>query len=203
MATVASGASMSLDGFIADPSGEVGPLFDWYFSGDVEVPTAGPWVFKTSEASARVLRGMIENCGALVVGRGEFDKTRGWGGRHPMGAPVFVVTHKAPEEWPFPETSPAGDAPFTFVTDGIASAIDQAKKVAGGKVVAVNPGSIAGQVLAARLLDEVWIALVPVLLGDGIRYFGDLERPPVKVETPQVIEAEGVTHLTYRVRHNA
>jgi dihydrofolate reductase len=193
---------MSLDGFIADPSGEVGPLFDWYFNGDVEVPTAGPWVFKTSEPSARLLRGMIENCGALVVGRGEFDKTQGWGGRHPMGAPVFVVTHEAPAAWPFPETPPDQAAPFTFVTDGIESAIEQAKKVVGQKVVAVNPGSIARQALEARLLDEVWIALVPVLLGDGIRYFGDVEKAPVKLETPQVIEAEGVTHLTYRVRYD-
>src|SRR5919197_5351688 len=193
---------MSLDGFIADPSGDVGPLFDWDFSGDVEVPTAGPWVFKTSEASARLLLEMIETFGSLVVGRGEFDKTRGWGGRHPMGAPVFVVTHQAPRDWPFPETPPAEDAPFTFVTDGIESAIEQAKKVVGQKVVAVNPGSIARQVLEARLLDEVWIALVPVLLGDGVRYFGDVEKAPVKLETPQVIEAEGVTHLTYRVRYD-
>ena len=119
-----------------------------------------------------------------------------------MGAPVFVVTHQAPRDWPFPETPPAEDAPFTFVTDGIESAIEQAKNVAGEKVVAVNPGSIARQALEARLLDEVWIALVPVLLGDGIRYFGDVEKAPVKLETPQVIEAEGVTHLTYRVRYD-
>ena len=194
---------MSLDGFIADPSGEVGPLFDWYFNGDVEVPTAGPWVFKTSEPSARLLRGMIENCGALVVGRGEFDKTQGWGGRHPMGAPVFVVTHEAPAAWPFPETPPDQAAPFTFVTDGIESAIEQAKRVAGDKVVAINPGSIARQVLDARLLDEVWIAQVPVLLGDGIRYFGEVRNPPVMLETPRVVEADGVTHLTYRVRYDA
>jgi dihydrofolate reductase len=203
MAKVASGAAMSLDGFIADPSGEVGPLFDWYFSGDVEVPTAGRWVFKTSQASARVLRGEIEHCGALVVGRGEFDKTQGWGGHHPMGAPVFVVTHQAPAAWPFPQTPPAEDAPFTFVTDGIESAIQQAKRVAGDKVVGVNPGSIARQVLGARLLDEVQVALVPVLLGDGIGYFGDVEKPPVMLETPLVIEADGVTHLTYRVRYDA
>jgi dihydrofolate reductase len=200
VATVASGAAMSLDGFIADPSGDVGPLFEWYFSGDVEVPTAGPWVFKVSEPSARVLRGMLENCGALVVGRGEFDKTHGWGGRHPMGAPVFVLTHQPPDTWPFPDTPEAADMPFTFVTDGIGSAIAQAKEVAGDKTVAVNPGVVARQALDAGLLDEVWIALVPVLLGQGIRYFGDLGDPPVMFETPRVVEADGVTHLTYRVR---
>src|SRR5438477_4198257 len=81
MGTVNAGAAMSLDGFIADPSGEVGPLFDWYFNGDVEFPTAGGrWVFKTSEASARHLREIWNSAGALVVGRGEFDNTRAWGG---------------------------------------------------------------------------------------------------------------------------
>ena len=87
MGTVNAGASMSLDGFIADPSGEVGPLFDWYFNGDVEFPTAGGrWVFKTSEASARHLREIWNRAGALVVGRGEFDKTQAWGGLHPLGS---------------------------------------------------------------------------------------------------------------------
>jgi dihydrofolate reductase len=200
MTAVASGAAMSLDGFIADPSGEVGPLFDWYFNGNVEVATAGHWVFKTSEASADVLRGMMEDCGALVVGRGEFDKTQAWGGRHPMGAPVFVLTHEAPAAWPFPETPYREDEPFTFVTDGIQSAIAQAKAAAGDKVVAVNPGSIARQCLEAGLLDEVWIALVPVLFGEGVRYFGDLDATPVMLESPRVIEGDGVTHLTYRVR---
>jgi dihydrofolate reductase len=198
--TVASGAAMSLDGFIANPSGEVGPLFDWYFNGDVEVPTAGHWVFTTSEPSADLLRRMIADCGALVVGRGEFDKTHGWGGRRPMGAPVFVLTHEAPDAWPFPETPFPEEEPFTFVTDGIEPAIDKAKAVAGDKVVAVNPGSIARQTLEAGLLDEVWVSLVPVLLGDGIRYFGELGNPPVLLGTPRVVEADGVTHLIYRVQ---
>src|ERR687887_902318 len=165
MATVASGAAMSLDGFIADPSGDVGPLFEWYFNGDVEIPTAGPWVFKVSEPSARVIRRMMENCGALVVGRGEFDKTHGWGGRHPMGAPVFVLTHQPPDAWPFPDTPEAEDMPFTFVTDGIGSAIAQAKEVAGEKTVAVNPGVVAKQALEAGLPHEGGVALGPGLPG--------------------------------------
>ena len=93
MGTVSAGAAMSLDGFIADPSGDVGPLFDWYFNGDVEFPTVGGrWVFKTSEASAKHLREIWNSAGALVVGRGGFDKTQAWGGLHPLGVPVFVLT---------------------------------------------------------------------------------------------------------------
>ena len=201
MGTVNAGAAMSLDGFIADPSGEVGPLFDWYFNGDVEFPTAGGrWVFKTTEASARHLREIWNSAGALVVGRGEFDKTQAWGGLHPLGVPVFVLTHRPPAGWPFPETPPAEEAPFTFVTDGIESAIMQARAVAGDKVVGLNPGSIAGQALNAGLLDEVWVELVPVLLGDGIRFFGDVAKPPASFNDPRVIEGNAVTHLIYTIR---
>jgi dihydrofolate reductase len=204
MGTVNAGAAMSLDGFIADPSGEVGPLFDWYFNGDVEFPTAGGrWVFKTSEASARHLREVWTSAGALVVGRGEFDKTQAWGGLHPLGVPVFVLTHRPPAEWPFPETPPPEEVPFTFVTDGIESAIAQAQAVAGDKVVGLNPGSIAGQALNAGLLDEAWIELVPVWLGDGIRLFGDVVKPPVLFEDPRVIEGNAVTHLMYKLRRQA
>jgi dihydrofolate reductase len=204
MGTVDAGAAMSLDGFIADPSGEVGPLFDWYFNGDVEFPTVGGrWVFKTSEASARHLREVWASAGALVVGRGEFDKTQAWGGLHPLGVPVFVLTHRPPAEWPFPETTPAEEAPFTFVTDGIESAIAQAQAVAGDKVVGLNPGSIAGQALNAALLDEAWIELVPVWLGDGIRFFGDVVKPPVLFEDPRVIEGNAVTHLIYKLKRQA
>jgi dihydrofolate reductase len=204
MGTVNAGAAMSLDGFIADPSGEVGPLFDWYFNGDVEFPTVGGrWVFTTSEASARHLREVCTSAGALVVGRGEFDKTQAWGGLHPPGVPVFVLTHRPPAEWPFPETTPAEEAPFTFVTDGIESAIAQAQAVAGDKVVGLNPGSIAGQALNAGLLDEAWIELVPVWLGDGIRFFGDVVKPTVLFEDPRVIEGNAVTHLIYKLKRQA
>jgi dihydrofolate reductase len=204
MGTVSAGAAMSLDGFIADPSGDVGPLFDWYFNGDVEFPTVGGrWVFTTSEASAKHLREIWNSAGALVVGRGEFDKTQAWGGLHPLGVPVFVLTHGPPAEWPFPETPPTEEAPFTFVTDGIESAIAQAKAAAGDKVVGVNPGSIAGQTLNAGLLDEVWVELVPVLLGDGIRFFGDVAKPPVLFENPRVTQGDAVTHLIYTIKRDA
>ncbi|HSO55217.1 MAG TPA: deaminase, partial [Actinomycetes bacterium] len=126
MGKVVSQASMSLDGYIADPSGNVGPLFDWYGNGDVEVTGADPdRVFRVSAASAAYLRDAWANAGASVIGRRLFDLTNGWNGKPPVGEAVFVVTHRPPEDWDFP------DAPFTFVPDGVASAVAQAKELAG------------------------------------------------------------------------
>ena len=107
--------------------------------------------------------------------------------------PVFVVTHTVPEGWP------RGGVPFTFVTDGIESAISQAK-AAGEKYVAVASASIAQQCLNAGLLDEITVSLVPVLLGEGIRWFDNLACGSARLEGPRVIEGTGVTHLYYRVR---
>jgi dihydrofolate reductase len=195
MATVMAEMSMSLDGFIADPSDRVGPLFDRYGTGDVEVPTAVPerWTFRTSEASAAHLRDLLDSVGALVEGRRVFDVAGGWGGKHPLGAPVFVVTHSVPEGWP------REDAPFTFVTDGIESAIAQAKAVAGDAIVGVGGADIAQQCLNAGLLDEIRVDLVPVLLGQGIPFFANLANGPVRLEGPTLIEGDRVTHLYYRV----
>lgn len=198
MATVVADMSMSLDGFIADPSDNVGPLFDWFLHGEVTVPSADPrWSFHTTEASAAHLRNALANVGALVCGRRLFDLAGGWGGSHPMGVPVFVVTHTVPDGWP------RADAPFTFVTDGLESAIAQAKATAGAKIVAVASPTVAQQCLNAGLLDEISVSLVPVLLGAGIRFFDNLAGAPVALEDPRVIEGAGVTHLTYHVRQAA
>jgi hypothetical protein len=112
MATEFADMSMSLDGFVADPDDRVGPLFDWYGNGDVEVPTAFPdrWTFRTSEASARYLRQAMHRMGALVAGRRLFD-VGGWGETgQPWGVPLFVVTHSVPEWWPRADAP----VPFTF-----------------------------------------------------------------------------------------
>ena len=197
MSKVFTGATMSLDGYIAGPD-ETGfeHLFKWYGNGEVEVPTAQPErTMRMSPVNAEYFRNLIEMTGALVVGRRLFDLTSGWGGNHPMGAPVVVVTHSVPEGWP------REDAPFTFVTDGIERAIEVAKGLAGDKVVGVNGGTIASQCLNAGLLDEVWIDLAPVLLGGGTRFFDQLNDAPVELEGPvSVVEGTGVTHLRYRVR---
>lgn len=195
MAIVYSRFSMSLDGFIADPEDRVGPLFDWYASGDVEVrPPGYPITFRMSEASARYWHDTT-NEGAFVCGRRLFDHTNGWGGNPPMGSPTFVVTHRPPPaDWP-----PHPDAPFTFVTDGLDSAMERAEAAANGGDVGVAGADIAQQCLREGLLDEVRVDLVPVLLGTGIRYFDHLD-PTIMLDDPQVVEGVRVTHLRYRVR---
>jgi dihydrofolate reductase len=195
---VFTGASMSLDGYISGP-GETGfeHLFKWYGNGDVVVPTTNPELtMHMSAVSAEHFRNIIDMTGALVVGRKLFDSMGGWGGNHPMGRPVVVLSHSVPDGWP------REDAPFTFVTDGIESAIEQAKNLAGDKAVGVNGGTIARQCVDARLLDEIWVDLVPVLLGGGTPFFDELVSAPVELEGPtSVVEGTDVTHLRYRVRY--
>jgi dihydrofolate reductase len=111
---------------------------------------------------------------------------------------VVVVTHSVPEGWP------REDAAFTFVSDGIQSAIRTAREIAGDKGVGVNGGTIARQCLDAGLLDEIWLDLVAVLLGGGTPFFEQLRSAPVALEGPvSVTEDTDVTHLRYRVRRAA
>jgi dihydrofolate reductase len=187
---------MSLDGFIAHPDDSVDHLFDWYFNGDVDVPTAVPdFVFHTSETSARHIREGFAQVGALVSGRRLFDHTNGWNGVHPVGAPVVVVSHTVPEDW----KAAHPDAPFTFVGD-VETAIAKAKDIAGDKNVAVAGPNVIQQCINLDLMDEVVVSLIPVLIGEGIPFFGKLVKPPVKLDGPRVVEGEGVTHLYYTVK---
>ena len=195
MAKVIAAAAMSLDGFIADESDAVGPLFDWYNNGDVEITGADPdRVFHVTRSTADYLRATWPSIGAAVIGRRLFDQTNGWNGRPAIGDAVFVVTHKPPTDWRY------RDAPFTFVTDGLASAIAQAKAFAGDRNVPLTAGNLTGQAVAAGLVDELAVALAPVVLGSGIRFFGDYAASPVLLEDPWVIQGDRVTHLHYRVR---
>jgi dihydrofolate reductase len=202
MGKVSTGLSMSLDGFIAGPNdgperplGEGGErLFAWYSAGDTEYRLPGTeMVFRVSPQSAELLREAHSKMGAFVTGRRTFDITNGWGGSPPLGVPTFVVTHTVPQEWVYE------GSPFTFVTDGVESAVEQAKKAAGDKDVAVGAASIAQQCLRAGLLDEIHVDLVPVLLGGGVRLFDHLGPEPIELERTRVIEAPDVTHLTFRV----
>jgi dihydrofolate reductase len=185
--------STSLDGFIADPHDQVGPLMDWYNNGDVEVrPPGYPITFRMSAASAAYWN---ENAteGAFITGRRLFDFTKGWGGRPPNNSPTFVVTHRPPPaDWP-----PVPDAPFTFVGD-LETAMKLAREAAGDGDVGVAGANIAQQCLNAGYLDEVRVDLVPVLLGAGIRYFDNLDAS-VELDDPQVVQGTRVTHLRYRV----
>jgi dihydrofolate reductase len=202
MGKVATGLSMSLDGFIAGPNdgpgsplGEGGErLFAWYSSGDTEYRLPGTeMVFRISPQSAELLREAHSKMGAFVTGRRTFDITNGWGGSPPLGVPTFVVTHTVPQEWVYE------GSPFTFVTDGIESAVEQAKAIAGENDVAVAAASIVQPCIRAGLLDEIHIDLVPVLLGEGVRLFDHLGTGPIELESKEVVEAPDVTHLTFRV----
>jgi len=193
---------MSLDGFIAgphdspaNPLGDGGKrLFDWYESGDTDLRLPGSdMVFKTSRASAELLRGTWSKIGAMVCGRRMFDIAGAWGGNPPGGENCFVVTHSVPVEWA------RRGSPFTFVTDGIESAVRQARIAAADRDVSISSASIAQQCISIGLLDEIQIDLVPVLLGGGIRLFDHLGAEPVQLERRRVIEASGVTHLVFRV----
>jgi dihydrofolate reductase len=201
MGKVTFNMTMSLDGFVAGPNdgpenglGDGGDvLFNWYFSGDTDVPISdGQMVLKVSSQSAEILHEAFGTYGAGVWGRRTFDIAKAWGG-HPPGSPCFIVTHTVPQEWV------KEGSPFTFVTDGVESAIRQAKQAAGDKDVVICTPSILQQCLRAGLVDEIHVDVVPVLLGSGVQLFDSLSAGPIELESIRVIGAPGVTHLGFRV----
>jgi len=205
--------TMSLDGFVAgpkqseqDPLGVGGlELHNWI------VPLAAFREMHGEEggevnASTPVVKGMFENVGATVMGRNMFGGGPGpwgenpwngwWGDDPPYHHPVFVLTHHAREPLEM-----QGGTTFHFVTEGIESALQQAKEVAGGKDVWLGGGaSVAQQYLAAGLIDEMEISVVPLFLGEGARLFDNLGAANLELEQIRAIEAPGVTHLKYRVQ---
>jgi dihydrofolate reductase len=187
--------SMSLDGYVADLNHGVTEVFDWYFSGNVEVQAGGsdPMTFKVSGPSAEHVRGLTSGLGAVLTGRRTFEVAHGWGGNHSWG-PAFVLTHHIPAGWPRP------DSTVHFVTDGIESAVSQAKAAAAGKSVGVHGADTIQQLLNAGLLDEISVDVASVLLGSGIRLFDHLASTPSVLGNPTVTQGVGVTHLRYPVR---
>ena len=203
MAKVIVALTMSLDGFIADRNDGVERIFGWYFDGDTQIrpyrEAADRGVpvppFKLSGSSAEVFSDLVENGGAVVTGRRTYDIAGAWDGNGPLpGLPLFVVTHHVPDH------VPRGESRYTFVTDGVASAIEQAKAAAGDKYVSLMGSSVPQQCLRAGLVDEIQIHLVPVLLGAGIRLFDHLGTEHIDLETVRIVDSPGVTHLRYRVR---
>jgi len=190
--------SMSLDGFIAGPNDAPGNplgdgggrLFAWWTAGSERI--GGDDRFRPPARSQAVVRESFD-CGAIIAGRRWFDIAHGWGGHHPVGAPFFVLTHTPPERWVGPGTD------GTVVTDGIESALEQARAVAGTRDVSVGAANVAQQYLRAGLLDEIRINLVPVLLGGGVRLLDNLEGHQFELQCTRVVESDGVTHLRYRV----
>ena len=198
MSRVVANASMSLDGYIAKQDNSIGRLFDWLQNGDVEIPTASDGItLHLSRASADYWARWVASLGALVCGRTLFDFTGGWGGRHTMDVPVVVVTHTVPTAWV--EAHP--DAPFHFVTTGVEAAVAKARELAADGDVAVTAGTIAGQALELGLLDEIAVDLVPVVMGGGRRFFGDIPVADHVLGDPTiVVQGDRVTHLLMPAR---
>ena len=191
MAKVFFDISMSLDGFITaanrtpeQPLGDGGErLHEWAFGED--------------ERNQQLMSDALGSLGAVITGRRNYDDAVPWWGADgptgPARRPVFVVTHEAPKE------SPEGGV-YTFVTDGLESALEQARAVAQDKDVTVMGGANIGrQYIAAGLVDEISIHLVPVLFHSGTRMFENLSSEHIELEPVEVIETPSATHLRYRV----
>jgi dihydrofolate reductase len=203
MSKVIIDMTMSLDGYVAGPNdGKAHPLgehggmhiFDWYTSGpmlpgDLDILHPSPGIDR------EVVEEMFAESGAFIFGRRTYDITNGWDGRHPVnGVPVFVLTHKPPRA----EDVPKGPSNLTFVTDGIASAVRQAKAVAGGKHVKLGGASPGKQALEAGLVDEILVHIAPWLLGGGVSLFGSLPSG-IGFEIVSVRPSSLATHIRYRV----
>jgi dihydrofolate reductase len=205
--------SVSLDGFVAganqseeNPLGEGGErLHDWVVGLAAWRQAHGYEGGEVNE-SARIVEESRANVGAGVMGRNMFGPVGGgawggepwqgwWGDDPPYHYPVFIVTH-----YPRDPVEMEGGTTFHFVTDGIESALEHARKAAGGKDVMLWGGAqVVNQYLAAGLLDELELHVVPVLLGGGARLFADLGDAEVQLEQVRAVEAPGVTHLKYRM----
>jgi dihydrofolate reductase len=212
MGKVVLDISSSLDGFVAGPSpsrelplGEGGEsLHEWIVALASWRERHGKSGGATNPDDDLVSEGLA-SAGAILMGRRMFSGGEGpweddsnagswWGDETPFGVPVFVLTHHLRE----PLTKADGTT-FTFVTDGVGSAVEHARAAAGDRNVSVAGGaSVAQQALNAGLLDELEIHLVPVLLGGGTRLLDGLD-PKIKLERVRVVDSPAVTHLRYRV----
>lgn len=194
MGKVITQFTMSLDGFIADPQDDVGRLLRWYFQGDTDFPVPGSGMnFKLSQASAALLQREWGAFGAIVTGRRDFDVSKAWGGKPPLAVPTFIITHHPPQEWLYP------GSPFTFVTEGVAHAIELAQAAVGTRDIALSGTQIVQQGFQAGLVDAIYIDLAPLLLGTGIRLFDHLGVTPIDLAITEVVAGRGVTHLRYQV----
>jgi dihydrofolate reductase len=190
--------SMSLDGFIAGPNegpgnglGDGGHrLHEWFFTGADAYESGVPG--RPSGVNGQVVDEFMST-GAVVAGRGTFEPAGGWGGDHHDGVPIWVLSRREPGidvgQWPL----------VTYVTD-IRTAMTEGKRAAGDKNVLVHGAATAQLALAAGLLDELEIHLIPVLLGQGRRLFDNLAPEHIELERTRILDGPGVTHMHYRVR---
>jgi dihydrofolate reductase len=199
MSKVIVDMGMSLDGFAAGPNAGPHNLGDggtrihrWVYDFAAWRELQGGKVNRDDE----VVGELSARVGAYVMGRRRFEEGEmGWPDPPPFGAPVFVLTHHAREPW-----VRQGGTTFTFVTDGIESALERAKAAAGHKDVRIAGGAdTVGQFLEAELVDELQIHLAPMLLGEGVRLFDQIEPKRIELEKTRVIDSPRVTHLAYRL----
>jgi dihydrofolate reductase len=199
MGKVVVDLSVSLDGFVAGPEdsqelplgrgGEA--LFAWMNAGPEENRVHR--YLRPPEASRAVVDEWTTDFGAIVTGRRTFDIANGWKDGHPIDVPIFVLTHAAP-------TSGEWSERVVFVTEGLDRALELAREAAGEKHVSVCAGNVVSQLLRTRQLDEIRLSLVPVLLGDGVRFLDQIGAAPVQLEQVRVIASDQVTHLSYAVK---
>lgn len=202
MGTVAIDKSVSLDGFITGPNprpeaglGDGGErIFEWMMA----AAPNGESSQEMNDAWDQLFGDTFTSTGAVIMGRKSFDiidNPNGWVA--PDGTaftwPVFVLTH-----YPM-KNETKGQTPFTFVSDGIESALQQAREMAGNKNIGLHGASVAQQFLKAGLVDEIHLHVVPVLLGDGVRLFDHLGADHIELEQTRHLETPGVTHLSYRI----
>jgi dihydrofolate reductase len=197
MATVLMHAVVSVDGYIADENDDPGPLFDWYFNGDLPIVDesleARHAPFRIGRRSHEYVASMWGGIGATIQGRHLFDLTNGWEARPPAGDHLLVVSHRPkPDGW-----HPEADVPFL---DDVAAAVEDAKRRAGDRTVAVCAGDVGGQALALGLVDEVLMDVVPVVFGRGKSYFGRIDSQHLLEDPAVVIQGDRVLHLRYPVR---
>ena len=189
MARVICDISTSLDGYVTGPNdSRENPFGDG-------AEMLHDWIFDAATDEDRaLLQETLDSVGAVVMGRKSFDKNAGdggWGDRGPLGdAPCFVVTHREPTGW--------HPAVFTFVTDGVVSALEQAKDAAGDKVVALHGASVMQQALPLGLVDEIRVHVMPVLLGGGTPLFASLDSS-IRLERTLALVTPAATHLGFRV----
>jgi dihydrofolate reductase len=195
MARVVLQAVVSVDGYIAYPDDSVGPLFDWYGNGDVTVQANEAWAFRVSRASADYVKLFWDAIKVTVIGRHLFDTTDGWAGVPAAGEELVVVTHRPlPDQWRarFP------DAPF-HTADSVEAGIARAKDLAGDGLVCVTAGDVGGQAFSAGLVDEVAMDVVPVVLGEGKRFFGGHTGTVLLGDPDMIVPGDRVLHLHYTV----
>lgn len=197
MARVVMQAVVSVDGFIAGPDDQVGPLFDWYGNGDTDLTAhASGWTFHVSRSSAEYAQPLWDAIRIQVIGRHLFDLTNGWDGRAAAGEQLVVVTHRPlPGEW----LAAHPDA-RTHTADSVEAGIARAKQLAGDGLVCVSAGEVGGQAFAAGLVDEVAMDVAPVVLGEGVRFFGSHSGVVLLDDPDRVVRGDRVLHLHYTIR---